>query len=78
MGKTSHKATDLSENVVMRLYYQKDVLTFMCCVNEAFYISLYVLHFTSGPIRKFFNNFEKNIEICLKWLSFSSFWYFFV
>lgn len=53
MGKTSHKATDLSENFVMRLYYQKDVLTFMCCVNEAFYISLYVLHFTTGPIRKY-------------------------
>ncbi|KAM7347800.1 phosphatidylinositol synthase isoform 1-T1 [Cochliomyia hominivorax] len=50
VGKTSHKATDLSENIIMRLYYQKDVLTFMCCVNEAFYISLYVLHFTSGPI----------------------------
>lgn len=50
VGKTSHKATDLSENIVMRIYYQKDVLTFMCCVNEAFYISLYVLYFTTGPM----------------------------
>ncbi|XP_013113308.1 CDP-diacylglycerol--inositol 3-phosphatidyltransferase [Stomoxys calcitrans] len=50
VGKTSHKATDLSENIVMRIYYQKDVLTFMCCVNEAFYISLYLLHFTTGPV----------------------------
>lgn len=34
----------------MRLYYQKDILTFMCCGNELFYSALYILHFTRGPI----------------------------
>lgn len=36
----------------MRLYYQKDVLTFMCFCNEMFYSGLYLLHFTNGPTCK--------------------------
>ncbi|XP_037935319.1 CDP-diacylglycerol--inositol 3-phosphatidyltransferase [Teleopsis dalmanni] len=50
VGKTSHKAFDVNENIVMRIYYQKDVLTFMCCVNELFYVCLYLLNFTYGPL----------------------------
>lgn len=53
MGKASHKAFDVNENIIMRTYYQKDVLTFMCCANEMFYISLYLLNFSYGPISKF-------------------------
>lgn len=37
----------------MRTYYQKNVLTFMCCANELFYVCLYLLHFTYGPLSKF-------------------------
>lgn len=48
-GKTSHKFFDPNENFIMRLYYQKDVLTFMCFCNEMFYSGLYLLHFTTGP-----------------------------
>lgn len=50
VGKSSHKAFDVNENFLLRLYYQKDILTFMCCVNELFYVCLYMLHFTNGPI----------------------------
>ncbi|CAG2170376.1 unnamed protein product [Oppiella nova] len=51
LGKTSHKAFDLNENPVMRLYYtSRPVLFFMCAGNEMFYSSLYFLHFTSGPL----------------------------
>lgn len=51
-GKTSHKFFDPNENFIMRLYYQKDVLTFMCFCNEMFYSGLYLLHFTTGPTCK--------------------------
>lgn len=50
VGRVSHKVND---NFVMRIYYQKDVLTFMCCVNELFYVCLYLLHFTSGPLSNY-------------------------
>ncbi|PSN38759.1 CDP-diacylglycerol--inositol 3-phosphatidyltransferase [Blattella germanica] len=50
-GKTSHKFIDLSENPIMRIYYtSRTVLFFMCAGNEAFYASLYLLHFTEGPV----------------------------
>lgn len=48
-GKSSHKFVDPNENPIMRLYYQKDILTFMCVGNELFYSTLYLLHFTPGP-----------------------------
>ncbi|XP_056638057.1 CDP-diacylglycerol--inositol 3-phosphatidyltransferase [Diorhabda sublineata] len=50
-GKSSHKFVDMSENPIMNLYYtNKTVLFLMCAGNEAFYASLYLLHFTEGPI----------------------------
>lgn len=49
-GKSSHKFFDPNENFIMRLYYQKDVLTFMCFGNELFYSALYLVHFTPGPV----------------------------
>lgn len=52
VGKTSHKSFDVKENVIMRTYYQKNVLTFMCCANELFYVCLYLLYFTYGPLSK--------------------------
>ena len=53
LGKTSHKAFDLSENPIMRLYYtSRPVLFFMCAGNELFYGALYFLHFTNGPFSK--------------------------
>lgn len=54
-GKTSHKFIDMSENPVMHVYYtNKTVLFFMCAGNEAFYAALYVMHFYTGPIGKFY------------------------
>lgn len=50
VGKTSHKSFDVKENIIMRTYYQKNVLTFMCCANELFYVCLYLLYFTYGPL----------------------------
>ncbi|CAB3364488.1 Hypothetical predicted protein [Cloeon dipterum] len=50
-GKTSHKFVDLSGNPIMRIYYtSRTVLFCMCAGNELFYASLYLLHFTPGPI----------------------------
>lgn len=50
-GKTSHKFIDLAENPIMRLYYtNKNVLFVMCVTNELYFASLYLLHFTSGPL----------------------------
>lgn len=56
----------------MRLYYQKDVLTFMCFFNEMFYSGLYLLNFTTGPTRKF--NVHPTLQINrLKPIFFSAF-----
>lgn len=52
-GKTSHKFVDPNENFLLRLYYQKDVLTVMCFGNEMFYAGLYLLNFTTGPTREY-------------------------
>lgn len=53
-GKASHKFVDLSENRIMNTYYTNKIVLFsMCAGNEAFYASLYLLHFTSGPISEF-------------------------
>ncbi|KAJ8932612.1 hypothetical protein NQ314_014542 [Rhamnusium bicolor] len=50
-GKSSHKFIDMSENPIMSIYYtNKTVLFIMCAGNEAFYATLYLLHFTEGPI----------------------------
>ncbi|KAF6206354.1 hypothetical protein GE061_017587 [Apolygus lucorum] len=49
-GKSSHKFHDLNENPIMAIYYQKGPLFFMCAGNEAFYASLYILHFAEGPL----------------------------
>lgn len=53
-GKTSHKFVSMAENPIMSLYYtNKLVLFVMCAGNEAFYASMYLLHFTEGPISKY-------------------------
>ncbi|KAK9892511.1 hypothetical protein WA026_020499 [Henosepilachna vigintioctopunctata] len=50
-GKTSHKFIDMSESPIMNLYYtNKTVLFCMCAGNECFYVALYILHFTEGPM----------------------------
>ncbi|XP_065201428.1 CDP-diacylglycerol--inositol 3-phosphatidyltransferase [Planococcus citri] len=50
-GRSSHKFIDLSSNPIMQIYYSNKMVLFsMCCGNEAFYASLYLLHFTSGPL----------------------------
>nr|XP_023027815.1 CDP-diacylglycerol--inositol 3-phosphatidyltransferase-like [Leptinotarsa decemlineata] len=52
-GKTNHKFVDMSDNPIMSIYYSnKMVLFIMCCGNEAFYASLYLLYFTEGPLSK--------------------------
>lgn len=66
-GKTSHKFVDLSSNPIMSIYYSnRTVLFFMCAGNEAFYCSLYLLHFAPGPISTYAQNafsFTSNIYI---------------
>lgn len=64
VGRSSHKVTDVNANIVMRIYYRKEVLTFMCCVNELFYICLYLLNFTHGPIGIFQNRREEQQMFC--------------
>lgn len=50
-GKSSHKFIDMSENPIMRVYYtNRTVLFVMCLGNEAFFATLYLLHFTEGPV----------------------------
>ncbi|KAL1132808.1 hypothetical protein AAG570_010760 [Ranatra chinensis] len=50
-GRTSHKFIDMSDNPIMSIYYtNRTVLFWMCAGNEAFYASLYLLHFTGGPV----------------------------
>nr|ACO10419.1 CDP-diacylglycerol--inositol 3-phosphatidyltransferase [Caligus rogercresseyi] len=49
-GQSSHK-TGLDDSLpfILRFYYEnKTFLTYMCCMNEAFYGSLYVSYFTPG------------------------------
>lgn len=53
-GKSSHKLIDPSQSKILNIYYtSRPVLFFMCAANEVFYCSLYLLHFTSGPIGRF-------------------------
>ncbi|XP_063602331.1 CDP-diacylglycerol--inositol 3-phosphatidyltransferase-like [Penaeus indicus] len=50
-GRTSHKSQEANTNPILRIYYtSRTVLFFMCAGNELFYASLYLLHFTEGPI----------------------------
>jgi CDP-diacylglycerol--inositol 3-phosphatidyltransferase len=45
-GKNSHKNMSTEEPYLLRLYYtNKQVLFVMCCGNELFYITLYLMHF---------------------------------
>ena len=54
-GQTSHKFYDAAANPIMRIYYpSRPVLFFMCAGNEVFYASLYLLHFTEGPLYVFY------------------------
>ncbi|XP_078492301.1 CDP-diacylglycerol--inositol 3-phosphatidyltransferase-like [Ciona intestinalis] len=51
MKGTNHKSMGLDSNPIMKLYYtSRPFLFFMCAGNEMFYIMLYLLHFTEGPI----------------------------
>ena len=54
-GRTSHKFFDAGENPIMHIYYtSRPVLFGMCAGNELFYASLYLLHFTQGPLYIFY------------------------
>jgi len=54
-GSTSHKFVDPTGNYWMRLYYtDRKVLFSMCAGNELFYASLYLAHFTTGPLYIFY------------------------
>ena len=44
----------MSSNPIMKIYYtSRPVLFAMCFGNEAFFASLYLLHFTEGPLGTF-------------------------
>jgi len=50
-GDQSHKSTsgDKKRHFILRLYYtSRPFLFFMCAMNEVFFCSLYLLHFTKG------------------------------
>lgn len=50
-GEYSHKSAsnDKKRNIILRLYYtSRPFLFFMCAMNETFFCSLYLLHFTEG------------------------------
>lgn len=50
-GEQSHKKIDPSKNYFLYLYYTSRVVLFlMCAGNELFFGSLYILHFTEGPM----------------------------
>ncbi|XP_068218779.1 CDP-diacylglycerol--inositol 3-phosphatidyltransferase [Palaemon carinicauda] len=50
-GQASHKSEAANCNALLRFYYtSRPMLFFMCSGNELFYASLYLLHFTEGPI----------------------------
>jgi len=50
-GKSSHKFMDPTGNWFMHKYYtDRRVLFAMCAGNELFYATLYLLHFTWGPL----------------------------
>lgn len=48
--KDSRKNVDIKDCWIIRLYNKYDVLTLMMYGNEIFYLSLYALNFTVGPI----------------------------
>jgi len=46
--ETSHKKVDKSRSFILNLYYtNKTVLFLFCCLNEVFFIALYLLSFSS-------------------------------
>ncbi|KAK5662849.1 hypothetical protein OQA88_6260 [Cercophora sp. LCS_1] len=45
---TSHKNVDKSRSMILNLYYTNKTVLFICCaLNEAFFIALYLLSFSS-------------------------------
>lgn len=57
-GKKSHKNINVEDCWIIRLYYKYDVLTLMVYGNEIFYLSLYAMNFTTGPMIMGFWCFE--------------------
>lgn len=54
-GNSSHKQIDLSANPLLRIYYKsRTVLFIMCAANELFFMALYFVHFTPGPLLPLF------------------------
>jgi len=50
-GSKSHKNVAQTTNPILKLYYtSRHFLFFMCAGNEGFYVTLYLLHWTYGPI----------------------------
>lgn len=45
---TSHKSVDASRSKILNLYYTNKTMLFVCCaLNEAFFLALYLLSFSS-------------------------------
>ncbi|XP_038059937.1 CDP-diacylglycerol--inositol 3-phosphatidyltransferase-like [Patiria miniata] len=50
-GISNHKLVDMSGNPILRIYYtSKPVLDVLVYGNELFYIMLYLLYFSEGPL----------------------------
>lgn len=49
-GRHTHKITTPEDFWIIRLYYKTDVLASMVYGNEMFYLALYALHFSTGPM----------------------------
>lgn len=55
-GESSHKSSsnDQKRNIILRLYYtSRPFLFFLCAMNETFFCSLYLLHFTKDKFLLF-------------------------
>jgi len=53
-GKTSHKNMTTEDPYLLRVYYtSKPVLFTMCCGNEVFYMTMYLLHFYDSYLLTF-------------------------
>lgn len=49
-GRQTHKITAAEDFWIIRLYYKTDILTVMVYGNQIFYLAMYALHFSAGPM----------------------------
>ena len=70
-GATSHKQAT-GRSFLLRLYYSRAILTFVCFFTELFFLMLYTAYFTKEPVVQI-GQWTVSVVKVLAWFSFPTF-----